>query len=155
MACPTPLQRISGTNFNVVSVPAGPEPNYLGYTNYTDQLLYEIWQTLLILAAAANPPAMTKIISFEIGDGQAGTPANGDTSLEAAAIQGQSLVNVNLLVIREGIELVYSSAVTVNQIRRYNHGGQGGFVFEAGGLSFQTGERYDIYVVGSNTTDQS
>lgn len=152
--CPTPLQPIPGTNYNQINVPAGPAPNFLGYTNYSDQLLYEIWQTLLLLAAA-NPPAVTKIISFEIGDGQVGTPANGDASLTLPVIQGQSLVNVNLLVIREGIELVYSSAVTVNMIRRYNHGGNGGFVFEnASGLFFETGDRYDLYVVGANTTDQ-
>lgn len=154
MPCPTPLQQIPGTNFNTVEVPAGPQPEYLGYTNYTDKLLYEIWQTLLILAGAANPPALTKIISFTIGDGQAGTPADGDTSLITAAIQGQSLFNMNLAVEREGIFLQYSSGVTALQIIRKNvMGGTGGFEFDpASGLSFVTGESYNIFVVGQNTT---
>lgn len=154
MSCPIPLQSIPGSGFNTVEVPAGPAPGYLGYTNYSDKLLYEVWQTLLLIAAA-NPPTVTKIISFDVGDGQTDVPVNGDTSLELPSLLGQSLVNQNLLVIREGIELKYSSAVTTKDIRRYNHGGNGGFVFEgASGLSFQEGEHYDIYAVGFNSTDQ-
>lgn len=145
-----PLITIPGTGYNIVQVPQANS----AYKSIAEELLYEIWQTLLLIAAA-NPPAMTKIISFDIGDGQAGTPVAGTTSLEVPALQGQSLVDVNLLVIREGIELRYSSAVQTKDIRRYNHGGNGGFVFEpAGGLSFQAGEHYDIYIVGSNSTDQ-
>jgi hypothetical protein len=70
-------------------------------------------------------------------------------------LQGQSLVNKRLLVIREGIELKYSTPVTVQDIRRFNSGGLGGFVFEpASGLSFQTGEHYDIYIIGIDNNIQ-
>jgi hypothetical protein len=147
--CVTPLVSIPGSNFNTVDVPASTNG---GYKSYAEKLLYEIWQTLLLIQAA-NPPTVTKIISFDVGDGQANTPANGTNSIELPAINGQSIVNSNLLVIREGIGLKYSSAVTVKDIRRYNHGGNGGFVFE-GGLTFQNGEHYDIFIVGYNTTDQ-
>ena len=75
------------------------------------------------------PGVTVPLITFAIGDGQAGTPANGATSLEVATLQGQSLFNKQLLVIREGIELVWSSAVQANIIRRFNSGGLGGFVF--------------------------
>lgn len=102
------------------------------------------------------PGVTVPLVSFDIGDGQAGTPASATTSLEVAALQGQSLYNKELLVIREGIELKYSTPVTVQDIRRYNSAGLGGFVFEpASGLSFQTGEHYDIYIIGINNTIQT
>jgi len=157
LPCSTALQLIQGTNFNTVEVPGGPGSYY---KDNTDKLLYEIWQTLLLIQAA-NPPTVTKVISFTIGDGQAGTPINGTNSLEVPALQGQSLVNVNLLVVREGVPLRYTNAngVLTYDIRRYNHAGNGGFVFEpasaqGGGLQFVTGEHYDLYVVGANTADQ-
>lgn len=155
--CVNSLLTIAGTGFNKVQVPQGGSggPETAGnYKSIAEELLYEIWQTLLIIAAGGGV-TLTKIISFDIGDAQAGTPVAGTTSLELPALQGQSLVNVNLLVVREGIELRYSSAVLVKDIRRYNHGGNGGFVFEpASGLSFQMNEHYDIFIVGSNNTDQ-
>lgn len=155
--CISPLLTIPGTGFNIVQVPgpgAGGSVTNSAYKSIAEELLYEIWQTLLLILAA-NAPAMTKIISFTIGDGQADTPLAGTSSIQLPALQGQSIVNVNLLVIRNGIELVYSSAVAVKIIRRYNHGGNGGFVFEpASGITFQNGEDYNIFIVGQNTTDQ-
>lgn len=101
------------------------------------------------------PGVTDPFVSFDIGDGQPGTPANGATSLKVSTLQGQSLVNKRLLVIREGIELKYSTPVTVQDIRRFNSGGLGGFVFEpASGLSFQTGEHYDIYIIGIDNNIQ-
>lgn len=103
-----------------------------------------------------NLPGVTvPLVSFTIGDGQAGTPANGSTSLQVVTLQGQNLVNKQLLVIREGIELKYSSPGSVQNIKRYNFGGDGGFNFEpTSGLSFFTGEHYDIYITGINNTTQ-
>lgn len=100
------------------------------------------------------PGVTVPLVSFVVGDGQVGTPAAGSSSLEVASMQGQSLFNKQLLVVREGIELLYSTAVQVRNIRRYNSGGLGGFVFEQG-LTFAQGEGYDIYIIGINNTVQS
>jgi hypothetical protein len=99
------------------------------------------------------PGVTVPFVAFAVGDGQAGSPVNGQTSLKLATIQGQSLVNVELLVIREGIQLLWDSPVAVNDIRRYNSGGLGGWTFE-GGFSFQTGERYQLFWIGINSTIQ-
>ncbi len=103
-----------------------------------------------------NLPGVTvPLVSFTIGDGQAGTPANGTTSLQVVTLQGQNLVNKQLLVIREGIELKYTSPGSIQDIKRWNSGGTGGFNFEgASGLTFFTGEHYDIYITGINNTIQ-
>jgi len=102
-----------------------------------------------------GPAGVNTVITFAVGDGQVGTPVDGQTSLTLASMQGQSLVNVQLLVIREGIALNWNSAVQTNDIRRYNHAGLGGFSFEAAtGLKFFNGERYMIYILSINTTDQ-
>lgn len=148
--CRVPLTMIDGTGENVVGVPIdlGSE-----YTNITQQLLYEIWQTLLLILAASGGITMTKIASFDIGDGQAGTPVAGTNVLNLANIQGQNLFDVNLLVIREGIELPYSSAVTIKTIRRLNiPATSGGFTFEPGMGQFNPGEHFDLYVVGANNS---
>lgn len=99
------------------------------------------------------PGVTIPFVAFAVGDGQAGSPVNGQTSLKLATIQGQSLVNVQLLVIREGIQLLWNSPVAVNDIRRFNSGGLGGWTFE-GGFSFQTGERYQLFFIGINNTIQ-
>lgn len=151
LPCETAVPEIPGTGFNTY-----PSPSPFGSTfkNNNNKLLYEILQGINLLVAA-NPPAMTKIISFTVGE--AGYPADGDVSLEVPILGGQSLVNVNIHVVREGVSLRYSDTdgSTVYDIRRYNHAGNGGFVFEAAsGLSFVAGEHYDLYVVGANSTDQ-
>lgn len=99
------------------------------------------------------PGVTIPFVAFAVGDGQTGSPVNGQTSLKLATIQGQSLVNVELLVIREGIQLLWDSPVAVNDIRRFNSGGLGGWTFE-GGFSFQTGERYQLFFIGINNTIQ-
>lgn len=104
-------------------------------------------------AGGALPGVTVPLITFAVDDGQPGSPVNNQTALIAASLQGQSLVNKQLLPIREGIALLYNSAIAINQIRRYNSGGQGGFSFEvSSGLSFQTGERYQLYIMGINNT---
>jgi len=106
----------------------------------------------LVDTNGGNPPGVTiPFIGFRVGDGQAGTPVNGATFLRLASLQGQPLVNMQLLVIREGIQLLWNTAVDVNDLRRYNSGGLGGWTFE-GGLTFNTGERYQIFIIGTNTT---
>lgn len=101
------------------------------------------------------PGVTVPLVSFTVGDGQAGTPANNSTVLAAASIQGQSIVDKQLLVIRGGIPLLWDSAVEIRQIRRYNSAGLGGFSFEAAsGLYFATGDQYDIYITGVNSTTQ-
>jgi hypothetical protein len=151
--CNVPLTLINGTGENTVGVPIDSGAQY---KNYTDQLLYEIWQTLLLILAGSTGLPVTKIVSFTIGDGQAGTPANGTTSLNVAALQGQSLTDKNLLVVRNGIALKYTTPVTHEDIIRLNTTGvSGGFQFDAAGsaLQFETGDVYDIYVVGINTSN--
>ena len=148
--CSNSLIVIPGTGYNTVDVPG---PNSRGYGNNTDKLLYEIWQTLLLILAGQTPPGMVIPIVFTIGDGLSGTPANGTTSLHAPALQGQNLANKTLLVIRNGILLNYSNGTDTNEIARFNDGTDGGFDFTvASGLSFQTGEKYNIFVIGENTT---
>lgn len=147
--CPVPLDTIQGSGFNTVAV-----PGELGaqYKSVTEQLLYEIWSTNLLILAA-NPPAMSKVLSFVAGDGQAGSPAVGAAFLETPALQGETIFNKQLLVVREGIPLLWNQPTGVlGQIRRYNHAGNGGWVFE-GGLVFNAAERYDVYIVSINTTD--
>lgn len=148
--CKPTLVMIDGTGFNRVAVPGQEGAEYTAITN---QLLYEIWQSNLLILAALNPPGMVTPIIFTIGDGQAGTPLNGTTSLHESIIQGQSIVNKTLLVLREGIQLQYSSTTTPLQIIRFNDGVDGGFDFDpASGLTFVTGESYNIFVIGINTT---
>lgn len=102
-----------------------------------------------------GPGGTNTVITFAVGDGQAGSPVNNDTTLITASLQGQSLINVQLLVIREGIGLNWNSAIQANDIRRYNHAGQGGFSFEAAsGLKFFQDERYMIFVLSINNTDE-
>lgn len=104
---------------------------------------------------STGPAGVNTVITFAVDDGQAGSPVNNQTTLIAAALQGQSLVNVQMLVVREGIGLNWNSIVQVNDIRRYNHAGQGGFSFEAtSGIKFFTGERYMLFIISINTTDQ-
>lgn len=152
--CNVPLTQIDGTGNNSVAVPAVSGSQYKAIT---EQLLYEIWQTLLLILAAQNPPGMTPIIKFTIGDGQAGTPADGTTSLHIGVIQGVNLVNKAFLVLREGIGLKYTTAVTHNNIIRFNDGAAlAGFDFDpadpGGQLHFSNGEEYMIVVTGLDTT---
>jgi len=148
--CKPPLGTIPGTGFNVVSVPdvAGSS-----YNNAADQLLYEIWQTLLLILAALGGGMTTKVVAFTIGDGQVGTPVAGTNSFVVAAFGGVNLGNVELLVLRNGIQLQYSNGVTALQIIRKNTGATGGFQFDAAsGLTFQDGESYQLFVTGINNT---
>lgn len=102
-----------------------------------------------------GPTGINTVITFSVGDGQVGSPVDGQTALTLASMQGQSLINVQLLVIREGIALNWNSAVQTKDIRRYNSGGLGGFTFEAAtGLKFFFGEYYMIFVQSINTTVQ-
>lgn len=106
-------------------------------------------------SGGSNPPGVTiPFIGFAVDDGQAGSPVNGQTALTLATLQGQSLVDKELLVIREGIQLLWNTAVDTNNIRRYNSGGLGGWTFE-GGFIFLSGERYQIFIIGTNTTAQT
>lgn len=144
-ACSNYLIPIPGTGFNVVNVPG---PNSKGYTNITDQLLYEIWQTLLLILAGSTPPGMVIPVLFTIGDGKSGTPTAGDTSY-----RNPLLVNKQLLVMRNGIQLQYSDGVTPLQIVRFNDGTDGGWDFDAlSGLSFKDLDDYQIFPIGLNTT---
>lgn len=149
-ACSNYLIPIPGSGYNVVNVPG---PNSKGYTNVTDQLLYEIWQTNLLILAALNPPGMVIPIEFTIGDGQIGTPVAGTDTLFVPTLQGQALNDKTILVFRNGIQLQYSNAYTNLQIQRLNGGGSGGFMFDpVSGLTFQPGESYQLFVIGINTT---
>ena len=151
--CNVTLTLINGTGFNTVEVPANAGAQYKAIT---EQLLYEIWQTLLLLLAGQNPPGMTPIIKFTIGDGQAGTPANGTTSLHAAVLQGVNISNRAILILREGIGLKYTTAATNNDIIRFNDGTDGGFDFDparpGGQLHFATGEEYMLVITGQDTS---
>lgn len=151
--CNVPLTQINGTGFNTVAVPATQGSQY---KSITEQLLYEIWQTLLLILAGQNPPGMAAIIKFTIGDGQVGTPANLATSLHASVLQGVNIVNKAILVLREGIALPYTTEVTHNMITRFNDGVNGGFDFDpaapGGPFSFVTGEEYMLVVTGIDTT---
>lgn len=149
-ACSNYLLMVNGTGYNKVAVPG---PSSKGYTSITDQLLYEIWQTNLLIIAGLTPPGMTAPIIFTIGDGGPDTPAAGTTSLHAATLGGQSIANKTLVVFRNGFLLNYSTATDVNQIVRFNDGTDGGFDFTpASGLFFDTGEVYNIFILGINTT---
>lgn len=100
------------------------------------------------------PGVTVPFIDFTIGDGQTGTPVNGSTVFAVASFAGQSLLNKQLLVLREGIALNWNTLVQNNgEIRRYNSGGLGGFTYQ-GGLFFATGDRYQIYIIGINNTIQ-
>ena len=148
--CNNPLIPIPGTGYNTVNVPG---PNSKGYTSITDQLLYEIWQTDLLILAALAPPGMAKAIIFTIGDGQPGTPLTGTTSLHAPMLQGQNLADKQLLVIRNSIPLRYYDGINHYEIIRFNDHTDGGFDFDpASGLSFQTGDDFQIYIISINTT---
>ncbi len=143
--CKPPLTAIAGTGLNIVQVPSVPGS---GYTSITNELLYEIWQTNLLIIAALNPPGVVTLIDFTIGDGKAGTPANGTTSFHVAA-----LADKTFLVLRNGIALGFYDGVTHLQIIRFNDHVNGGFDFDpASGLTFATGEWYQIYPIGINTT---
>jgi hypothetical protein len=105
--------------------------------------------------AGPLPGVTVPLITFAVGDGQLGTPIDGQASLAVATLQGQSIFNKELLVIREGIALLYDSAIAANEIRRFNSGGLGGWTFEvSSGLLFFLGERYQVYIIGVNNTIQ-
>lgn len=143
--CKPPLTQIAGTGFNNVAVPG---QTGAGYNSITEQLLYEIWQGILLLIAGQNPPGIVAPLIFTVGDGKPNTPANGSTSLHLP-----TLVNKELLVLRNGIQLQYSDGVTALQIIRFNDGTDGGFDFDpASGLTFQNGESYQIFPIGANPT---
>lgn len=146
MPCSTYLIEISGTGYNKVNVPG---PNSQGYKSVTDQLLYEIWQTLLLILAAQNPPGMVAPILFTIGDGGPITPVAGTTSFRSA-----SLLNKEAIVIRNGIQMQYFDGTTHLQIIRFNDGvTNGGFDLDpVSGLTFQGGDSYQIFPTGANTT---
>lgn len=98
------------------------------------------------------PGVTDPFVDFTIGDGQAGTPANGTTTFHVATFAGQNLVNKRLLVLREGIALNYNTPVANNgEIARFNNGALGGFDWQGGGF-FATGERYQIYIIGIDNT---
>lgn len=144
-ACNVSLTQIAGTGLNTVAVPQNVGAEYKSITN---QLLYEIWQGILLLVAAAIPPGMTVPIIFRVGDGQAGTPAVGVTTFRRAA-----LADKEVLVLRNGIQLQYSDPATALQIIRFNDHTNGGFDFDpASGLSFQNGDTYQMFPIGLNNT---
>lgn len=148
--CNVPLTQISGTGFNTVAVPATQGAQY---KSITEQLLYEIWQSLLILIAGQTPPGMAAPIVFTIGDGQSFTPAAGTTSFHQSVVNGVNLGDKLLLVQRNGITVDYSTPATANQIIRFNDHTIGGFDFDpASGLTFQNGERYSLWLAGIDTT---
>ena len=98
------------------------------------------------------PGVTDPFFDFTVGDSQAGTPANGSTVFTVAIFAGQSLVNKRMLPIREGIALNYNTPVQANgDVRRYNSGGLGGFTL-LNGLQFQTGDRWQIYIIGIDNT---
>lgn len=101
-------------------------------------------------------PGVTQpIASFAVGDGGSNVPVDGQTQLRVTTIKGQNIVNKQLLVIREGVELVYADAPGFpHQISRYNDGTLGGFDFNTlvGPGKFVQDERYDIYIIGINNT---
>lgn len=104
------------------------------------------------VASSAGLPGVTDpFVDFTVGDGQPGSPNNGDTFWTVASFQGQSIFNKRLLVIREGIALNWNTPVAANgEIRRYNSGGLGGWTFQ-GGLFFFAGDRFQVYIIGVNT----
>jgi len=106
------------------------------------------------VSPAAGLPTIP-FVDFTIGDGQTGTPLAGATFWTVATFQGQPIYNIQLLVIREGIPLNWNTPVTANgDIRRYNLLGLGGFTWQFGG-SFFALERYQIYLIGQNITQES
>jgi len=150
--CRPPLLSISGTGDNTVLVPQQVDGKKASYNDAADKLLYEIWQTLLLILAA-NPPAVSKPILFTVGDGQADTPADGTTSLVLASFGGIPMGNTEFVVLRNGIQLQYSNGITALQIIRKNTGATGGFDFDpASMLTFQDGDSYQLFPVGINTT---
>jgi hypothetical protein len=104
-------------------------------------------------SGGSSPTFANYFMGFAVGDGQDGSPVDGQTSLKVATLVGQPITNTELLVIREGIQLLWNTAIAVNNIRRFNSGGLAGWTFE-GGLSFQAGERYQVFIIGINTTVQ-
>jgi hypothetical protein len=100
-----------------------------------------------------NPPGVSDpFVNFTVGDGQAGSPNNGDTFWRVASFQGQAIFGMRILFMKEGIGLNYNTPVTANgEIRRYNSGGLGGFTWEGVGMFF-TGERYAGYIIGVDPT---
>jgi len=151
-ACRPPLLDIPGTGSNRVLVPQQVDGKKASYNDAADKLLYEIWQTLLLILAA-NPPAMTVPIIFTVGDGQADTPAPGSASLVLADFDGIPMGNKQFIVFRNGILMQYSDAITPLQIIRKNTGATGGFEMDpASGITFQPGDSYQLYPIGINTT---
>lgn len=103
------------------------------------------------------PGVTAPLCSFYVGDGQDGVPVNGQTQLRVTTLCGQNIVNKQLLVLREGIELMYADGpdpASAHQISRYNDGILGGFDMNplVGPGSFVGGERFDVFIVGSNFT---
>lgn len=150
--CRVPLLSIDGTGSNTVLVPWTSDGQKAAYNDAADKLLYEIWQTLLLILAA-NPPAMIQPIYFTVGDGQADTPASGSSSIVLADFMGIPMGNKQFIVFRNGIQLQYSDGITALQIVRKNTGATGGFEFDpTSGLTFQNGESYQLFPIGQNTT---
>jgi len=103
------------------------------------------------------PGVSAPLCSFYVGDGQDGVPVNGQTQLRVVTLCGQNIVNKQLLVLREGIELMYADGpdpATEHQISRYNNGGLGGFDMNTnvGPGSFVGGDRFDVFITGTNFT---
>lgn len=102
-----------------------------------------------------NLPGVTDpFFAFAVGDGQAGSPVNGQTSLKLASFDGQSLVNKRLQPVREGIGALWNTPVATNDMRRFNSGGLGGWTFEPSGgfVQFNEGERWQVYISGIDNT---
>lgn len=101
-----------------------------------------------------NPSGVTDpFVDFAVGDGQVGSPNVGDTFWTVASFTGQPIFGMRLLIAREGILLNWNTKIAANgEIRRYNSGGLGGFTWQ-GGASFATaGERYQVYIIGTDPT---
>lgn len=150
--CRTPLLSINGTGNNTVLVPDSVDGKKASYNDAADKLLYEIWQTLLLILAA-NPPAMTIPIFFTVGDGQPDTPATGSSSLVLATFGGIPMGNTEFIVFRNGFQMQYSNGITALQIIRKNTGATGGFDIDpVTGITFQPGDSWQLFPIGINTT---
>jgi hypothetical protein len=95
------------------------------------------------------PGVTVPLITFTVG--AAGAPAAGTTVFHFATFQGQSLANKQLFVNKENQPVPWNTSETVGTIQRFNDGTQGGFDWIAP-VSFEAGDRFQIYITGINNT---
>lgn len=97
------------------------------------------------------PGVTVPLVTFTVGSGDPGVPNNGDKAWHVGTFEGQDLTNKQLLVVREGIPVLWNTTSTVGDIQRFNNGTTAGFDW-TGILAFQGGERFQIYITGINDT---